>query len=315
MKNIKIQLLAILGLSLFSACGDFLEDDISKDTVTLKAPADGVAVSQTTLDFWWEKLEGATSYRIQVVSPSFDSIATLVIDEEITDDTKFEATLPTGTYQWTVIGKNFGYETKEGMVFDLTVTTDSASSLDGSILVLTAPVQDAATNEVDIVFSWQSMLNADDYNFQLASPDFSNNSFILANELLEGTTVSKTLTEGEYLWRVRGQNSSSISPFTERRLTIDLTPPNAPTLTSPADGATVTMPVVLNWIPDLDSERDTLYVYKDSLATISVLKAAMTNSQFSFNDSSANKYFWRLRTVDKAGNIGPYSSLRKFLVQ
>ncbi|MBK8562386.1 MAG: hypothetical protein IPN76_03330 [Saprospiraceae bacterium] len=316
MKNTFHYFLPIVGLLIFSACSDFLEEDITKDTVRLLAPADNIRSTQTTLNFLWEELEGATTYRLQVVSPSFDSIANLVLDEEVTEDTKYEATLPPGNYQWTVIGKNFGYETAQRMVFNLTIETDSARSLDGSILVLLAPSQEAVSGSATVAFSWQALLNADDYNFQLASPDFSNSAFIISNELLSGTSVTKTLNEGEYRWRVRGQNSSSISQFTERRLIIDLTPPEPPVLVSPLNGANVTMPVLLDWTSDPNSPlRDTLYVYKDSLATIQVLKQATIETSFNFSDISSDKYFWRVRTVDGAGSNSAYSAMRKFQVQ
>ncbi|MBI1227731.1 MAG: hypothetical protein GC192_21030 [Bacteroidetes bacterium] len=316
MKKLIYQLIPLFLLfSLLAACGDIIEDDLSKDTVIMLAPSNGAKASNTAIKFWWEELEGATSYRLQVVSPTFDSITNLLIDEEIVDETQFETTLPSGHYQWTVIGKNFGYETEKKMIFDLAIETDSSISLDGDILVLLAPTQDNSTSNPIVEFKWQSLENADDYNFQLASPDFSNNAFIISNELLTATTVTKTLNEGEYRWRVRGQNSSSVSQFTERRITIDQTPPEPPLLTLPTDGVTVTLPVLLNWTSDTNSTIDTLYVYIDSLATMSVLKLATINTEYSFTNLSSNKFFWRVRTVDNAGNISAFSVLRKFYVQ
>ncbi len=307
------QIATFLPLLFLFACNDFLEEDISKDEVILLAPTDHATVPQGEVVFNWEELEGATSYRLQVVTPSFDSIVEFVADTEITEGFSTQITLAPGQYQWTVTGVNFGYETGTKKIFNLSVESDTAMDLSGSLLILLAPALDAETNEQTTVFQWQPLTFADSYNFQLASPDFSNNAYILTNELVEGTSLTKTLNEGTYQWRVRGQNNSSVSSFTERKLVIDRTPPGQPILDAPANAATVSFPVQLSWNSDLQSIGDTLYVYKDSLLSNQVLKLFTTQTSYLFNDSGTGQYFWRIRTVDKAGNIGPFSDLRKFI--
>ena len=304
----------LICLLTFNGCSDILEEDISNDMVILTAPANGAAVQQNTVTFWWEELEGSTSYRLQIVSPSFDSVVTLVANETIEEATSFEMTLATGSYQWKVVGVNFGYETESNDVFDLTIESDTTLSLSDEVLILTNPSLDAAVNTGIIQFSWQALIGVGSYNLQIASPDFSNSSFMISNELLINTTIAKTLAEGDYKWRVRGQNDTSVSPFTERSLTIDLTAPNQPVLTAPANGAMVNAPILLDWTADLASERDTLYIYGDSLMVVTVLKLPLTDTEYSF-DNSADNYFWRVRTVDLADNKSPFSELRKFIVE
>jgi hypothetical protein len=89
-------------------CAEAIEKDLSKKQVTLTAPSDQVVVPDSSaLTFAWDSLEGAIRYKLQVVSPSFDSIVQLYADTTVTG---FFYTLPLltvrGRYQWRVMGLN-----------------------------------------------------------------------------------------------------------------------------------------------------------------------------------------------------------------
>ena len=97
----------LLGL-LAQGCAEAIEKDLSKRTVRLLAPSDGVtAADSTAMTFAWDSLEGANRYTVQVVTPSFDSIVTLVADTTLK---RFFYTIPQltirGRYQWRVMGLN-----------------------------------------------------------------------------------------------------------------------------------------------------------------------------------------------------------------
>ena len=306
--------LVSLTLVLAMACTDILETDISEEEITILLPLDSTTSTQAVQTFWWEALDGATSYQLTIVSPDFANIQKRVLDATITDGTSLDTTLADGTYQWTLIGKNSGYETKK-KIYTLFVESDTSNDLSTKTILLTAPDNDLVTNEATITFKWDEMPNADQYTLQVASPDFSDNGNILLNELLEDNDYSSTFSEGTYRWRVRGENNRGVSPYSERGFTIDQTAPAAPQLDSPANNAQVNLPVVLRWIPDSGSAKDSLYIYKDSLQTAPILQLETSQTSYSFNDNTYPFYFWRLRSVDEAGNVGDYSGLRKFLVQ
>jgi hypothetical protein len=304
---------AMLPIFFLAACSDFLEEDISRGEVSKIAPTDHVTLQQSAVTFVWEPLEGATSYRLQVVTPSFDSTTNVMADLEVEGETSAEVVLPIGHYQWRVVGKNFGYETVGQEAFDLFIESDTAMNLGFSILVLTEPGVGEETNEQVVGFKWHPLALATGYNFQLASPDFSNNAYIISNELVGTTSLSKALNEGTYRWRVRGQNNSSVSPFSERAFTVDRTAPGQPVLGSPPNGEIVDIPVQLEWSSDEQSIGDSLFVYKDSLGANQVLKVFLTGKSYQFNDAGSPQYFWRVRTVDKAGNVSVFSELRSFI--
>jgi hypothetical protein len=96
---------------LFISCDDIVEKDIRDDTVELVAPADNAVVAEGDIMFWWNELQGASQYELQVVSPNMLSPQTLVLDTVITKHT-FTLSLPAGNYQWCVKAINTGYVTQ-----------------------------------------------------------------------------------------------------------------------------------------------------------------------------------------------------------
>lgn len=298
---------------LIIGCDDIIEQDITDKTVELRSPANGLQASQNLHQFSWAELDGATNYRLQIVSPSFDSIVHLIVDTDL-ETTIQEITLNPGVYQWMVIGENFGYETANNQIFDLTITGDSSLNLANRSVILLNPASNFITNETSVDFSWEGLSNADSYTFQIASPDFSQPSFIITNEIIEGTTFSGVFTTGDYQWRVRGENENSTGLWTERSFQIDTAIPNAPQLQSPDDGELVSLPFLLEWTSDVNSFMDSLYVYQDSLVTAPVLAISTSDTEYLFNNTASMQYFWRVRTIDAAGNKSGYSELRKFFI-
>lgn len=302
-------------LCLGYGCSDVLEQDLKDEQVVLKAPVDGLVTNDATQVFWWEALdEPFTAYRIQVVSPSFDSIESLWIDDEVTEGLIYEANLPSGTYQWTVLATNsFSQTTPE--IRNLVVRADSTLDLSEKIINLVSPENNFFTSDSTISFLWQSLSQATNYRLQIASPDFTNSSYIVEDVSLETDLYETTLPEGDYQWRVRGENDTSVTPYSTQSFTIDMTVPTTPVLLSPADRDTVTFPAILSWEADQNSARDTLYLYSDSLQTNLVLKLDLTETSYTLNSGDFSRYFWTLRTVDDAGNLSNFSSLRSFFIQ
>jgi uncharacterized protein YceK len=87
-------------------CEDILEKDISRENIILVGPADSVVSSDTLQKFAWEHIGPVADYQLQVVTPSFTRIETLVTDT-ITPYNLVELSLRAGRqYQWRVRALN-----------------------------------------------------------------------------------------------------------------------------------------------------------------------------------------------------------------
>ena len=92
--------------------------------------------------------------------------------------------------------------------------------------------------------------------------------------------------------------------------------PSAPSLLSPADGATVAQPVTLDWT---DVSHAVSYeVQVDNSSTIGspfVATRTVTTSQVTISGLPAQRLWWRVRARNAAGVFGPFSSVRRFTPQ
>ncbi len=108
MKTTRIKLVFLM-LLLAGGCRDVFEKDISEKDVVLVAPADSVETIHRTLTFAWEEKEGATGYRLVIVSPSFER-AELYLLDTLVDGLRYTVTLEPGEYAWGVRPENSAYE-------------------------------------------------------------------------------------------------------------------------------------------------------------------------------------------------------------
>lgn len=306
-----LSFISITGLLLVASCDDIIEPKLSDRRVTIIAPADSSVQSNTTITFWWDEVKGATKYNIQIVSPSFTNIQYLVADSNVIGD-KFTVALQPGLYQWRIKAVNNSTETPFSTY---SFSIDSSLNLSGQSIQLQSPANNTYTNQLTQTFVWSPMYYADDYRFEILS-SFGNT--VYTNAALATTNVSYTFsTDGTYTWRVRAQNSTSVSAYSSALLIIDQTPPAVPVITSPANNAIVSAPFTLSWSQATDNGSpiyDSLYIYanagQDTL--IKALRPATTTYTDSFGTGD---YFWKLRAIDSVGNYSNYTSLYKFIIQ
>jgi hypothetical protein len=289
-------------------CEDFIEPNLEDDVIVLLAPPDQFVTPVGSQTFWWEELEGAETYNLQLVKGTFVYIQQHILDTSLTAN-KFQYSLTPGSYQWRVRGENNGGHTPYST---RTFTIDSSLDLSNQIVVLSMPPANQVTNETIIVFEWQSLYNAEEYRFQLLD---STSGIVLEDEILTGVTYTDTLIEGDYIWQVRAQNSTSLTPYTKRNLVIDLTAPSAPVLIFPSNNASLLVGNndSLTWQVDPESVADSLYIDTDSTFA-NPIKVYSTVTYYLITQS-AGAYFWKVKSLDAAGNQSAFSAYRKFLLQ
>ncbi|MDR1729763.1 MAG: hypothetical protein LBR52_03780 [Prevotellaceae bacterium] len=302
-KGIFILLFPVLAVT-FCGCDEFIEKDLKGKKVTMLAPADSLVTSITTITFWWEEIEGASDYNLQVISPDFDRAEKLWADTFVVGN-KLEISLVPGNYQWRIKGMNGSSETGFARA---SFSIDSTLNLTNETIVLHSPANNAVSNRLSQVFKWNKLYNANEYRFTITG---SSNT-LLKDEVTQVTENSFEFTDdGDYTWSVRGQNEISNTLYTSYTITIDTESPGKPTLKDPAIR---TDTVRFEWTRVEENGSllfDSLYVFRDADFREKVI-AKKTDKTFYEELLQPGTYHWYVRTCDAAGNVSERSATSMF---
>ncbi|WP_423147914.1 hypothetical protein [Rubrolithibacter danxiaensis] len=310
------RIIVLIGMmSIFSSCKEFIESSVKDKKVRLLAPGDSVQTNNYNQTFWWEPVEDASSYRLQIVSPSFDSIVSLVTDTVLNTD-KFQFTLEPGTYQWRVRAENGSsqslYTTRSLTIFSSTIAEQHVQVI--------SPSNNLLTNEADITYRWNKLFGATQYRLQIDTNNFADTTKLLYDQTTVNSEFKVPLSkEKVHQWRVRAENDSLKSRWSAiYRLTFDATPPEKVVLSSPTTNESVTKPVNLKWEAVAGAGKYELIVLKSDSSSVynATFPKVLTATSFSFNEGTTNeKLYWKVRAIDEAGNKGIFSEVRSFTVQ
>ncbi len=147
-------------------------------------------------------------------------------------------------------------------------------------------------------------------NLKLAETLFSKGNYITSWN--GKNNVRQPVSDGTYLFKLKGENGNYISLTTVAK--IDNTAPAPPDLLAPKDEEIIYgAQVALYWSSSRDSDTE-MYVLQYSqdpdfkeAKTTGDLGITVFVSKFSEGD-----WYWRVRSVDCAGNKGDYSIIRTF---
>ena len=171
------------------------------------------------------------------------------------------------------------------------------------------------------VFHWSAVRRADHYEFQLAS-DRKFHSPVLGgagnfSTLSTSATLSQTLPDGTYWWRVRGvRKSGSVSRWSTHSFRKVWSA--APSLLTPANGASVqfpTQPLLLSWTPVLGAVRYQVTIARDPKMTSLVSDAQTVTTAASYIPPTTladGTYYWAVTPIDAGAHTGKTSAVRSF---
>ena len=169
-------------------------------------------------------------------------------------------------------------------------------------------------------FAWNGVTGAVRYEFQVsADPGFNSTqvSFMTKNTR---ATLPDTLTNGTYWWRVRADDGAGNVSGWSIPQSFEKDWGSAPTLTAPANGATIVFPdtpLTLKWNPvplaaeykleiasdlGLSSPIDTDYPLETQAREYTVPMALANGT-----------YYWAVTPIDAKGNLGTRSAVRSFI--
>lgn len=304
------------GMLLLQSCDAIIEPSIKNKQVQLEAPAEASQSSTYTINFWWDEVEHALSYRLQVVTQTFAAPGGLLLDTVVTRN-RFSFTFNPGKYQWRVMAANgsSGTEYSSPRSFEI-----EPSSIKQQTVQPSSPANNSITNQNTVIFQWSSLYGATKYHFEIDSNNFIDESKVLADMSIPGLQVSYTFpADRRYQWRVRAENDTAQSLWSAiNQVTYDHTPPKVVAITAPADNLTISLPVALQWIATETGAKYKLYIYKSDSTTLynNSFPVTLNALSYSFNSgASGDKIYWKVSAIDAAGNEGPASDLRHFVIQ
>lgn len=310
MRNLKY-IIFIFTFSLVSCeeGGILIEEDISDKHVTLIAPMNNGEISSNTVYFDWGKVEGASTYEMQVASPDFENTQQLLLNT--IDSTTFnELELNIGDYEWRVRANNSGYHTEYSTASFKVVPVENFS--DNTVLLIN-PENNLITNIDNQNLEWQSIEEATLYRIQLI-----NNGEIYDEQTTDQTSIDVVFEEGNGSWKVRAENGTENTLYSSRSILVDLTPPNRPILLQPENKTSVsTQPISFEWDREINEgsvEFDSIYIYRDINLTDLVTKEEST-SPFSFSFENNDTYYWTVKSFDEAGNNNQSTDVFSFMVE
>jgi len=309
------KLIAILFI--LPGCKEFIEPSLHDRHVILRAPVDGTEGTAYAQTFWWEEVEDALKYRLQVVSPDFTHTERLILDTLITGS-KFNFTLDPGNYQWQVRAENGSSQTR----YTAASFTIYTSSIKNQQVQLLAPANNLVTNVNTATFKWLKLYGATKYRLEIDTNNFANEDALFFDQTITALEYPVSFNRDKlYQWRVMAMNDTASAKWSAvRQISYDSTPPEAVVLSTPAKGSAVTAPVTLRWAVTPAAAKYQLHIYKSDQATpySTAYPLTISGTVHSFAGTTGvpgEKVYWQVRAVDGAGNTGAFSELRNFTVQ
>lgn len=207
---------------IFISCEEIVSvTDISSDQVRVLAPKNEAQLTTSAVNFSWEPVAFADSYKLQVASPNFENTNQILFDSIIVDSISnyrynLNVTLKPGDYSWRVRASNSGYTTAYNTQ---KFSVSENSSLLNQNLELLTPDDALVSTSTSINFTWEPIEAASFYRFELSN---SETNAMLVSEVLASTSYEYSFeSSGNYTWRVRAENETEHTAYVERTLEID----------------------------------------------------------------------------------------------
>lgn len=314
-KSINKLLVLFISLSLFG-CKDFIEKNISGDTPVLILPANNSTINANPVHIKWEALEGATQYRIEIVSPEFANIQSFPLDSIVTG-TNFYFSLDSAQYEIRITAMNAGFSSNPSAIKRFWVGTSQGGA---NSVTLLSPDADSYENEsFDGKFSWSPITATavSSYTFELhESASFAGpyvgqpiNQLGITNITVPEATGTQ-LAEGTYCWGVKAFFvNGGDTEFSKRIFYIDKTAPGMALLTAPANNYSIAAGNVdFSWTLPVQGSGQSPIESKIEIATdtgfTSLIDAFVYSTDVTYTrPMTAGTYYWRVIVKDEAGNI------------
>ncbi len=309
-KKISVLFAACL-LCILLGCDDIFVEDISDDTIVLEAPSPGLKTTNNHIGFRWTAVSEATDYRLEVVTPDFSSAYEMIFSIS-TDAFAFDTTLQTGQYAWRVKANNSEYSTG---YFSSSFSIVPVFDISKEMVNLVTPEDQIYSNTGEVAFHWDTVSAASYYVFKIKETNWSGDTIAYTN--LYSTNYNFRLSDGTYAWGVAAVDTTTNkrTDFSTRTLIIDQTPPDTPHLFFPENRDTIKNSLInMVWGKAEEDLSYLLEVYSDPGLVNRVLEKQLSDTTTYVTVEQEGTYFWRVNSVDPAGNISAFSPVSAFYI-
>ena len=284
----------------------------SPGSPTLISPANGAAGVTSPVTFQWTAVAGATSYVVLGTAASAITSGSDRFAIGTTSSTQLTAPVPQGGLTW-YVEADFGDCPTSTYSKPFTFTAVSPTTCGTAPTTLLAPANNATGLSSPVKFQWTAVNGASGYKLYIAEANDSGD--------LAGTTTATSLTTlvpgGTISWWVVTTFAgcpdviSAKGTFTSgTQTTCGVTA----TLTSPADGATVSSPVTTSWSAVTGASGYRFWFSFNGSAPILANRStsgSTTSQQFQFASGTVE---WYVETLFSNGCDSTFSAHRKFTV-
>lgn len=273
----------------------------------LSSPADG-AIDQPlapTLD--WDDASGGESYEVFCnTTGTFGTTPNATLTGSPPPSQFALSSLSRSTtYYWKVVAVNSSGKTPCAKTFSFTTIPNAPGAP-----TLTSPANGATGLGTTVTLSWNAVTGAASYKLYC---DTSNPPTTLKTTTDQLSYPMATAYENRYYWKVEAVNAGG-SAESGVRYFDTLYKPGAPSLGSPANGATgQSTSVSLSWSAGSGGTPAKYHVYCDTNNPPTTLKTGTgtTSTSYAMSTSYSTHYYWRV-VAENAAGVGPTSGTRDF---
>jgi YVTN family beta-propeller protein len=280
---------------------------------TLYAPPDGDTLQDNTPTFVWSKPSLATQYEIQVDGDTTFSSPVLDI---YPSDTTYTAASPLadGAYYWRVRAGNASIWSNWSDVWSFTVLVPGPLPP-----VLYTPADGETLTDNTPTFVWSEPASAAGYEIQVDNDSAFGSPAVDQYPVDTAYTLSTSLSDGVFFWRVRAKNSSDTwgGWSVKREFMVVTQGPPAPILISPADGDTTadTTPDFI-WGKPFGATGYVIQVDDDTTFITPVIELYPGDTTITPSIPLAyDDYHWRVKAKNILGIWGNWSDVWAFTIR
>lgn len=252
----------------------------------LTSPTDASYTADTTPEFTWGAVSGATAYDILIARDS--GFTDIVVSASPETNSYMPSALSNDVYYWKVRAKNLTGQTEYSSVWSVTVLTVPA---------LTSPDDSSYTADTTPDFTWSAIEGASAYDIDIAT-DTGFANIVQTSSPATNSYTATALGNDVYYWRVRAKNGAVTTSYAAYRTVTVIT---VPILLSPETDEAVNITTQFDWEPVEGAANYDIQISLNSDYSSPLIDTTISDAGYEYNLCYGGiTYYWRVRSKNGA---------------